>query len=471
MHPRPLDNREAKLYHDIAADVAKQITDTQVTFNKVFLQQLRLAQQMFDEEIFINELRKQLLVILASEDLGGVFHETEVYDHVYLTLLYLAKHWPFNNKDNNGQPLDAITLQPIAPENLFLTSTGFQFDAKFSKDWFSEHQANPGNREPFNSRDCRELSVFVPKPAPEIHWRDHLIGLMTPLMIGGIFSVMAGTLGVIIELIINYAVPLSLFLSAAMPWILLPAAVVTAAITGYMIYMGGSNFFGEIRDRFNHWRDGRKCQNEHDNRCVKLADMEHANNMPRIPRIAPAQNNALESKREISNDAAVPAPQQSVVPNPHPGLNQLYALNQEADAKPQVEAVPVVPVVKLQAEPQDPEAQLKALKENIEIQMKLFANDRDVSGDLKQINSAMDNLTDPTFNAQRMKVNISRLLSKLREVERRDPQVHGQPDKYANHHACISILDKVAMAIPTLQKFFAERVVPENAQVRCVSRR
>lgn len=450
MHPRQQDDQADIVYHEVAADIVKQIIESRVTFNKRFLQELLRSQQEFNEEMFINELRHQLLTVLESENFHAPLYKKEVYKHVYVTLIYLAKHWPFNEKGQNGYPLDYVSHQPIEQKNLFLTSTGYQFDVKHNKNWFDgDNPANPYNHQPFSQRDRQHLSVFFPRPAPEIDW------------IGGLLWIIGAALIGVASFLAAYSVILPLVcLMGGTPILAGFAGAVGAMYLNMMVYgevgamVGAVPFIRDVHQRFHHIREERHCRDEYKNLPEKIREMEQARNAPHIP--------VVHAKKVVVPPVSIPQSGLHSILNQHPGLNQFYAAKPVNDVKQEQKNDNAIKTIKPQTDlSEEPEMQLQLIKNNLaKYIIDLSANRELVSG-LRQINGEIENISDAKFNVDKTIMNVSRLISRLKEIERTDSSPQ-EPNKYKQHHACVEFLETVKVDIPKLQKFYNEQIIPKK---------
>lgn len=420
----------------VIKDILNQIVIKQAIFNKRFLQELREQYKNFNEDTFIKELRKQLLLIL-NDEIYRPLYSAYVYHHVYFTLLYLGKHWPFNARNEMGEPIDYSSHERILQRNLLITSTGFHFDVDYNIAWFRNNSVNPSNRQRFNSRDRDQLeSMLPPPPPPEIHWGAHLPSAAGFMLAG---AVLDGTVSIGLVAIIAAGTAASFIALLSVTW---PAILIFAAVTATfcgILSLCKTNFFGEVTDRYQHFQNLQHPApqiNIHD----RIADMEHARNIPNVPRVTPSHNPALSpfydnQKKSVNGSKISPQKGQAILPTTPP-VKQLFHLPENS--------------------PKQLELIMKTLNEKIE----QFSSDREICSGLKNIKNMLEKISDPKFTSTRIQINISWLIVKISTVEKKSKAVEGELNHY---HTCIDFLRELQSAIPKLKQNASEESLTKLA--------
>lgn len=84
-------------------------------------------------------------------------------DYSFAVQLMLAKHWPLNNRNKRGEPLDAISLETIEPENLVASSLGHVYDKKLLEGYFSSESAFRHNSGKLEVIDAETRTAYSPR--------------------------------------------------------------------------------------------------------------------------------------------------------------------------------------------------------------------------------------------------------------------------------------------------------------------
>lgn len=385
--------------------IVKQVVQNQIVFNKKSLQERIRLQNELDEISFINRLRHLLLNILMAEYTSQTPYPVAVYDHIYFSLLYLAKHWPLNNKNNEGHPVDCFSLKKIEPQNLFLTSTGFQIDVKFNREWIHNNQKNPATQQAFNSRDINQFHSLIPLPG--IQWREHL-------PIAGVGMLAGGGLGISAVLItpVIYTAAILALGSNPVGWMILGA--VAGAAVGIAAGFLFSGLFSDLITRYKHYKAGIEPQ-------CKVTEIDHAADVP------------LHSLKH------------------NPALSQFYKKQGSVNDMKKAQVEPIfIPTLDLR---QDPSLQLESIKDVLVEEIKIFANEREICDDFKWLKGEVDHLSYSHINESQIKINISRLITKLEKIERNDLSLQKNSAKYDHHHACANFLRQVKDNISKLKQY------------------